>query len=217
MTTTTVRKTATATVATALLGLGSFLAPAAAQAQINPPAFPVEPSDILKIDTDDLTVDVQGNTANFTATAPENMACIGPLVVEGSISESDIDPENYDQRFFDDLFDNPVWPTNESDLHVVVTESSELLQFPNATQSPADISASGLSGGDYVATSLCVSEDYVDVPTLAGQIDGPGQLSALQNTQFPMEVHFRNFSIGSFGSVDLGSVDAFGSLGSLGS
>ena len=57
----------------------------------------------------------------------------------------------------------------------------------------------------------------MDVPTFARQADGAGQIDALQDIQFPMEVHFRNFTITTTGSVNLGSVDVFGSLGSLGS
>lgn len=217
MTSTTVRKTATATVATALLGLGSFLAPAAAHAQIIDPGAPIEPSDVFKIDSPELTVDVRGDDAHLTATAPDNMACIGPLVYEGAISASDIDPEDWDQSFFDELLDEPAWPTEAADLRVVVNESSDLAGMPGAAVSPHEVTVPGLNDGDYVATTMCVSEDYVDVPMTARQLGEPGQLSAFQDTQFPLEFHFRNISIGTTGSVNLGSVDVFGSLGSVGS
>jgi len=124
MSTASLRTYGTAAVTAALLGAGSFLAPAIAQAQL---VAPVDPTDIIKIDSPDLTVNVNGTTANFTVTAPKNMACVGPLVVEGAISEKDIDPETWNETFFEDLFSNPVWPTKESDLRVVVNESSDLL------------------------------------------------------------------------------------------
>lgn len=66
----------------------------------------------------------------------------------------------------------------------------------------------GLNDGDYVATSLCVDEDYVDT------VGGQAELSTLQENQLPVEMHFRNFSVVTTGSVSLGSVDVFGSLGS---
>lgn len=211
MSSTSLRTFTTATVAAGLLGAGALLAPAIAMAQ------PVAPSDILKIDSPELQVRVSGDTAHLTVTAPEDMVCVGPLVVEGSISDSDIDPENYDESFFDDLFDKPVWPTEEKDLRVVVNEGSPLADQPGASVSPLEVSVPGLNDGDYVATSVCVSEDYVNVPTLSRQLDGPDQVGVLQDTQFPLEVHFRNFSVTTTGSVNLGSVDVFGSLGSMGS
>lgn len=211
MSSTSLRTFTTATVAAGLLGAGALLAPAIAMAQ------PVAPSDILKIDSPELQVRVSGDTAHLTVTAPEDMVCVGPLVVEGSISDSDIDPENYDESFFEDLFDKPVWPTEEKDLRVVVNEGSPLADQPGASVSPLEVSVPGLNDGDYVATSVCVSEDYVDVPTLSRQLDGPDQVGVLQDTQFPLEVHFRNFSVTTTGSVNLGSVDVFGSLGSMGS
>lgn len=211
MSSTSLRTFTTATVAAGLLGAGALLAPAIAMAQ------PVAPSDILKIDSPELQVRVSGDTAHLTVTAPEDMVCVGPLVVEGSISDSDIDPENYDESFFDDLFDKPVWPTEEKDLRVVVNEGSPLADQPGASVSPLEVSVPGLNDGDYVATSVCVSEDYVNVPTLSRQLDGPDQVGILQDTQFPLEVHFRNFSVTTTGSVNLGSVDVFGSLGSMGS
>mgnify|MGYP007003568323 CR=1 FL=1 len=211
MSSTSIRSFATASVAAGLLGAGALLAPAVAMAQ------PVAPSDVLKIDSPELQVQVNGDTAHFTITAPDDMACVGPLVVEGSISESDIDPENYDETFFEELFDEPVWPTEEKDLHVVVNEGSPLADQPGASVSPLEVSVPGLHDGDYVATSVCVSEDYVDVPTLSRQLDGPDQVSALQDARFPLEMHFRNFSVTTTGSVNLGSVDVFGSIGSIGS
>lgn len=211
MSSTSLRTFTTATVAAGLLGAGALLAPAIAMAQ------PVAPSDILKIDSPELQVRVSGDTAHLTVTAPEDMVCVGPLVVEGSISDSDIDPENYDESFFEDLFDKPVWPTEEKDLRVVVNEGSPLADQPGASVSPLEVSVPGLNDGDYVATSVCVSEDYVNVPTLSRQLDGPDQVGVLQDTQFPLEVHFRNFSVTTTGSVNLGSVDVFGSLGSMGS
>ncbi|MDZ4232219.1 MAG: hypothetical protein U1C73_00315, partial [Dietzia sp.] len=67
MTSTSLRTYGTAAVAAALMGAGSFIAPAIAQAQ----AF--DPTDILKIDSPELTVNVSGDTAHFTVVAPENM------------------------------------------------------------------------------------------------------------------------------------------------
>ena len=120
MSSTTFRTYATATTAAALLGAASFLAPAAAM------AAPLAPSDIIKIDSPELTVKVNGDTAQFTVTAPEDMACVGPLIVEGSIDADDIDPENINEAFFEDLFDEAIWPTEEKDLHAVVNEGSPL-------------------------------------------------------------------------------------------
>lgn len=208
MSSTSLRTYGTAAVAAALLGAGSFLAPAIAQAQV---VGPIEPTDILKIDSPELTVDVQGDTANFTVIAPENMACIGPLVVEGSITEDDIDPATFDENFFEDLYSAPVWPTDQSDLHVVVNESSPLLVQPGASASPHGVSVPNLNDGDYVATSICVTEDSI------GPLSATSEINTLQDVQLPVEAHFRNFSITTSGSVSLGSVDVFGSLGSLGS
>ena len=73
MPTTSLRTYGTAAVTAALLGAGSFLAPAIAQAQL---VDPVDPTDIIKIDSPDLTVNVNGTTANFTVTAPENLSLI---------------------------------------------------------------------------------------------------------------------------------------------
>ena len=211
MSSTSLRTFATASVAAGLLGAGALLAPAVAMAQ------PVAPSDVLKIDSPELRVQVKGDTANFTVTAPKDMVCVGPMVVEGSISDSDIDPENYDETFFEELFDEPVWPTEQKDLRVVVNEDSPFADQPGVSVSPLEVSVPDLHDGDYVATSVCVSEDYVDVPTLSRQLDGPDQVSALQDARFPLEMHFRNFSVTTTGSVNLGSVDVFGSLGSIGS
>src|SRR5690606_39014494 len=135
-----------ATMAAALLGTGAFLAPALATAQ------PLAPSDIIKIDSPELTVKVQGDTAHFTVTAPTDMACVGPLIVEGSIAPSDIDPRNIAEDFFDDLFDEAIWPTEEADLHAVVNEGSPLAGQPGASVSPLKVSVPGLNDGAYVGT-----------------------------------------------------------------
>ena len=205
MSSTSLRTYGTAAVTAALLGAGSFLAPAIAQAQL---VDPVDPTDIITIDSPDLTVNVNGTTANFTVTAPENMACVGPLVVEGAISEKDIDPETWNETFFEDLFSNPVWPTKESDLRVVVNESSDLLDEEGAYASPHNVSVPGLDDGDYVATSICVTEDSI------APLAATDEISTLADVQYPVEIHFRNFSVTTTGSVNLGSVDVFGSLGS---
>ncbi|MBB1049578.1 hypothetical protein G6021_00245 [Dietzia sp. CW19] len=208
MSSTSVRTYSAAAVAAALLGAGSFIAPAIAQAQ----AFnPIDPTDILKIDSPELTVNVSGDTAHFTVVAPENMACVGPLVVEGSISQEDIDPETWDDSFAEDLFSNPVWPTDQSDLRVVVNDSSDLLDQEGAFASPHKVSVPNLNDGDYVATTICVTEDSIE------PLNGPSEISTLQDAQFPVAMHFRNFSVTTTGSVNLGSVDVFGSLGSAGS
>lgn len=208
MTATSLRTYGTAAVTAALLGAGAFLAPAIAQAQIS---GPIDPTDILKIDSPNLTVDVNGNTANFTVTAPENMVCVGPLVVEGSITDEDIAPENLDENFGDEFFSNPVWPTKESDVHVVVNESSDLVNEEGAYASPHKVSVPNLDDGDYVATSICVTEDSI------APLAATDEITALQDVQYPVEMHFRNFSVTTTGSVSLGSVDVFGSLGSIGS
>lgn len=205
MSSTTFRTYATATAAAALLGAGAFLAPAIAMAQ------PLAPSDIIKIDSPELKVNVQGDTANFTVSAPDGMVCVGPLIVEGSIDASDIDPENIDEAFFEDLFDEAVWPTEEKDLHAVVNEGSPLADEPGASVSPLKVSVPDLNDGEYVATSLCVTEDSVST------YGGADQISTYTDSQFPVQMHLRNFSISTSGSVNLGSVDVFGSLGSLGS
>lgn len=208
MSSTSLRTSGTAAVAAALLGAGLFMAPAIAQAQT---FDPIDPTDILKIDSPDLTVNVNGDTAHFTVVAPESMACIGPLVVEGSISESDIDPETWDESFADDLFSDPIWPTKEADLRAVVGDSSDLLDQEGAYASPHKVSVPNLNDGDYVATSICVTEDSI------APLGGRSEISTLQDAQFPVEMHFRNFSVTTTGSVNLGSVDVFGSLGSAGS
>ena len=205
MTTTSIRTFGTASVAAGLLGAAALLAPAIAAAQ------PIVPSDIIKIDSPELTVNVQGNTAHFTVSAPDGMACVGPLIVEGSIDADDIDPENFDEAFFDDLFDEAIWPTEEADLHIVVNESSPLADQPGASVSPLKVSVPDLNDGKYVATSLCATEDSV------GPYGAAAQPNTFQDTQFPLQVHLRNFSISTSGSVNLGSVDVFGSLGSLSS
>lgn len=195
------RTRAAATMAATLLGAGAFLAPALAAAQ------PLAPSDIIKIDSPELTVKVQGDTAHFTVIAPDDMVCVGPLIVEGSIDPSDIDPENIDEAFFEELFDEAVWPTEEADLRVVVNEDSPLADQPEASVSPLKVSVPGLDDGAYVATSLCVTEDSVNPYAAA-------ELSTFSGAQFPVQMHLRNFSIAPTGSVNLGSADVFGSLGS---
>lgn len=205
MSATTFRKFATTSAAAALVGAGAMLMPAIAQAQ------PIAPDDIIKIDSPELTVKVDGDTAQFTVTAPKDMACVGPLVVEGSIAASDIDPENIDEAFFDELFDEAVWPTEEKDLRVVVNADSPLANQPGASVSPLKVSVPDLNDGKYVATSLCVIEDNVTTYGAANQI------STYADSQFPVQMHLRNFSVSTTGSVSLGSVDVFGSLGNLGS
>lgn len=205
MATTSIRTFGTASVAAGLLGAAALLAPAFAAAQ------PIAPSDIIKIDSPELTVNVQGDAAHFTVSAPDGMACVGPLIVEGSIDADDIDPENIDEAFFEDLFDEAIWPTEEADLHIVVNESSPLADQPGASVSPLKVSVPNLNDGAYVATSLCVTDDSV---TPYGAAD---QLSTFQSSQFPLQMHLRNFTISTSGSVNLGSADVFGSLGSLGS
>lgn len=192
----------------ALLAAGSFLAPAIAQAQLTDP---VDPTDIIKIDSPDLTVNVTGGTAHFTVTAPKNMACVGPLVVEGSISQKDIDPETWNETFFEELFSTPVWPTDQSDLRVVVNPSSDLVGQEGAYASPHKVSVPNLTDGDYVATSICLSEDSI------APLAATDEISTLADAQFPIAMHFRNFSVTTTGSVSLGSVDVLGSLGSAGS
>ena len=201
MTSISTRTRAAATMAAALLGAGSFLAPALAAAQ------PLAPSDIIKIDSPELTVKVQGDTAHFTVTAPADMVCVGPLIVEGSIDADDIDPKNVDEAFFEDLFDEAVWPTEEADLRVVVNESSPLADQPGASVSPLKVSVPGLSDGAYVATSICVTEDSVNPYAAA-------ELSTFSDTDYPVQMHLRNFAVTTTGSVNLGSSNVFGSLGS---
>src|SRR5699024_10441414 len=134
----------------------ALMTPAVAQAQI---IDPIEPADILKIDSPDLTVDVRGETAHFTVTAPDGMACVGPLLYEGSISDEHIDPVTGDAAYLEELFRTPVWPTDQSDLHAVVNESSDLADAPNASLSPHDVSVPNLDEGAYVAATLCATED----------------------------------------------------------
>lgn len=205
MSSTSLRTFATASIAAGLLGAGSLLMPAIAMAQ------PLAPSDIIKIDSPELQVRVSGDTAHFTVTAPDDMVCVGPLVVEGSIDTDDIDPENINEAFFDDLFDEAIWPTEEKDLHAVVNEGSPLADAPGASVSPLKVSVPDLNDGQYVATSLCVTEDSIS------PLRSVDQMSTYQDSQFPVQLHLRNFSISPFGSVNLGSVDVFGSLGNLGS
>lgn len=205
MSSTTFRTYATATTAAALLGAASFLAPAIGM------AAPLAPSDIIKIDSPELTVKVNGDTAQFTVTAPEDMACVGPQIVAGSIDSDDIDPENINEAFFEDLFDEAVWPTEEKDLHAVVNEGSPLADQPGVSVSPLKVSVPDLDDSAYVATSLCVTEDSINTTTAADQI------STYADTEYPVQIHLRNFSVDTTGSVNLGSVDVFGSLGSMGS
>lgn len=205
MTSTSIRTYATASVATALLGASAFLAPALAVAQ------PLTPSDIIKIDSPELQVRVSGDTAHVTVAAPKDMVCVGPLVVEGSIDADDIDPENIDEAFFEDLFDEAVWPTEEKDLHAVVNEGSPLADEPGVSVSPLKVSVPDLNDGAYVATSLCVTEDSINTTTAADQF------STYADADYPVQIHLRNFSVTTTGSVSLGSADVFGSLGSMGS
>lgn len=206
MSQTSLRTIGTSAVAAALMGAGALMAPAVAQAQI---IDPIEPADILKIDSSELTVDVRGDTAHFTVTAPDDMACVGPLLYEGSISDEDIDPATGDAAHLEELFSDPVWPTVQSDLHAVVNESSDLADAPNASTSPHNVSVPDLNEGDYVAATLCATEGSI------GPVSTVNEISTLQDTQIPVEMHLRNFSV--TGGGILGSVDVFGSLGSVGS
>lgn len=206
MSQTSLRTIGTSAIAAALMGAGALMAPAVAQAQI---IDPIEPADILKIDSSELTVDVRGDTAHFTVTAPDGMACVGPLLYEGSISDEDIDPATGDAAHLEELFSDPVWPTVQSDLHAVVNESSDLADAPNASTSPHNVSVPDLAEGDYVAATLCATEGSI------GPVSTVNEISTLQDTQIPVEMHLRNFSV--TGGGVLGSVDVFGSLGSVGS
>lgn len=106
------------------------------------------------------------------------------------------------------MFPFALRPTKESDLRVVVNESSALLGEEGAYASPHKVSVPGLDDGDYVATSICVIEDSI------ARLAATDESSTLADVQYPVEIHFRNFSVTTTGSVTLGSVDVFGSLGS---
>lgn len=206
MTSTSLRTLGTAAITTALLGAGAFLGPAVAQAQFD---GPLTPEDLLKIDSPYLTSDVRGTTAHLTLTAPEGLTCLGPIVYEGSLTDEDIEIGNIDENFGADLFDEIVWPTKESDVHVVVNESSPLADAPGASLSPLTVTVPDLEVGDYLATAVCVTDENFE------QYAAAPAVNTFANAQVPLEMHFRNFSV-SDGGI-LGSIDVFGSLGSSGS
>lgn len=56
-----------------------------------------------------------------------------------------------------------------------------------------------------------MTEDSINTTTAADQF------STYADADYPVQIHLRNFSVTTTGSVSLGSADVFGSLGSMGS